>query len=45
VVFRDVGARETWVAIANDRQSVEVTLESAARLHAALGELLQRVAP
>ncbi|MBK8462817.1 MAG: hypothetical protein IPL36_07255 [Nigerium sp.] len=43
VAFRDVGARETWVAIANDRQHVEVTAESARRLHAALGALLGEV--
>jgi len=42
LAFRDVSARETWVAIANDRQKVEVTLESAVRLHAALGVLLGR---
>ena len=42
LAFRDVSARETWVAIASDRQKVEVTLESAVRLHAALGVLLGR---
>lgn len=41
LAFRDVGARETWVALANDRQHLEVTLESAVRLHAALGRLLR----
>lgn len=40
LAFRDVGARETWIAIANDRQHVEVTLESASRLYTALGRLL-----
>lgn len=44
LAFRDVGARETWVAVANDRQHLEVTLESAVRLHAALGILLSRAA-
>lgn len=42
---RDVGAQETWVVIANDAQRVEVTLESAARLHRALGGLLDRAMP
>lgn len=43
LAFRDVGARETWVAIANDRQTLEVTLESAVRLHSALGKLIMRL--
>ncbi|RRJ85701.1 hypothetical protein EG850_12320 [Gulosibacter macacae] len=43
LAFRDVGARETWIAIANDRQHVEVTLESALRLHAALGDMLDQI--
>lgn len=45
LAFRDVGARETWVAIANDRQHVEVTVESAVRLHAAIGMLLDELFP
>lgn len=44
LAFRDVGAWETWVAIANDRQHVEVTFESAQRLHRALGRLLEGMA-
>lgn len=43
LAFRDVGARETWIAIANDRQHVEVTPESAARLLAALRSLLSQL--
>ncbi|GAA3664148.1 DUF6907 domain-containing protein [Microbacterium marinilacus] len=43
VAYRDVDARETWVVIANDRQHVEVTAESAARVHVALGQLLKRI--
>ena len=40
VVRRYVGQRETWVAIADDRQRIEVTLESAHRLHEALTRVL-----
>lgn len=40
VAFRDVDARETWVAIANDRQRLQLTLESTTRLHAVLGNFL-----
>lgn len=43
LAFRDVGARETWIAIANDRQHVELTVESAARLLAALGSLMSEL--
>lgn len=43
LAFRDVGARETWIAIANDRQHVEVTVESAVRLHTALGKLVKQL--
>lgn len=44
VAARNMGARETWVAIANDRQHVEISPECAERLHAALGTLLARMA-
>lgn len=40
---RRVGARETWVAIANDQQKLELTPESARRLHAALGDLIEGI--
>lgn len=43
LAFRDVGARETWIALANDQQKLELTAESAKRLHAALGCLLERM--
>ncbi|MFT4259494.1 DUF6907 domain-containing protein [Microbacterium sp.] len=43
LTFRSVGARETWIAIANDQQKLELTHESACRLHAALGSLLRDV--
>lgn len=41
VVRRYVEERETWVAIADGRQRVEVTLESAHRLHEALTRALR----
>lgn len=40
VAFRDVNAQETWVAIANDRQGLQLTLESTTRLHTVLGSFL-----
>lgn len=40
VAFRYAGDWQTWVAVANDDQRIEVTRESAHRLHAALGRLL-----
>ncbi len=43
VVFRDVGDDETWVAVANDAQHLEISVESARRLHRALGEALTHV--
>ncbi|MCC9053542.1 hypothetical protein LOK55_04365 [Microbacterium sp. F2E] len=44
VVYRQVGAREVWVTVANDRQRIEVTRESAARLRDALDAALARTA-
>lgn len=43
LTFRDVADRETWVAIANDQQRLELTLESALRLQAGLLQLLDAV--
>lgn len=43
LTFRDIGDRETWVAIANDQQRLELTLESALRLQAGLRQLLDAV--
>lgn len=43
VVVKDVGSCETWVVIANDRQSIEVTLESAGRLLRELDGLLAAI--
>lgn len=34
---------ETWVAFATEHQQIELSPESAARLHRALGELLPRI--
>lgn len=34
---------QTWVAVVGERQFIEVTLESATRLHTALGEVLSDV--
>lgn len=42
-IYRRVGERETWLVIANDRQNVEVSLESAGRLSDELAELIQEV--
>jgi len=42
-VYRRVGERETWLAIANDSQNVEVSLESAARLSGELAALLEEL--
>lgn len=39
-VLRHVGEPETWVAIASDHQHVEVSVESAERLHRKLGAVL-----
>lgn len=44
VGHRSIGeATETWVTIAGERQFVEVTLESAIRLHGVLGKLLHEL--
>ncbi len=40
LAMRYMGDRETWVAIATEHQQIELTPESAARLHDALGTLL-----
>lgn len=40
VAVRRVGARETWVALASESQALEVSAESASRLHDTLGTLL-----
>lgn len=40
-VVREVEQAETWVAVASDHQCLEITLESARRLHGALGRLLE----
>lgn len=37
------GTSQTWVALVGERQFIEVTLESAVRLHAALREILDEV--
>lgn len=42
-VYRRVGDRETWLAIANDLQNVEVSLESAARLSSELAALIEEL--
>lgn len=42
VAFREVGTTESWVVVANEQKQLEVSLESAVRLHAVLGELLAR---
>lgn len=42
-VYRRVGDRETWLAIANDSQNVEVSLESAARLSSELAALIEEL--
>ncbi|WP_300343897.1 hypothetical protein [Nesterenkonia sp.] len=42
-VYRRVGDRETWLAIANDSQNLEVSLESAARLSGKLAEVIEEV--
>ncbi len=42
-IYRRVGSHETWVAIANDTHSVEVSLESAVRLSGELAALLNEV--
>ncbi|WP_416779404.1 DUF6907 domain-containing protein [Microbacterium lacticum] len=34
---------QAWVAVVGERQFIEVTLESAVRLHAALGEILDEL--
>lgn len=36
-------AGEIWVAVVGERQFIEVTVESAARLHTALGALLDQL--
>lgn len=41
--YRRGGDRETWLAIANDSQNVEVSLESAARLSSELAALIREV--
>lgn len=43
LAFRDIGRRETWIAIAGEEQALELTLESARRLHAAFGALLHDI--
>lgn len=44
VVLQPTGeALHAWIAIAGERQSIKVSLEGAARLHAALGTLLNEV--
>lgn len=40
VIFQAFGEAETWVAIAGEFQSLEVSMESAERLHKALGGVL-----
>lgn len=42
-VYRRVGDHETWLAIANDTQNIEVSLESAARLSSELAALLDEL--
>uniref|UniRef100_UPI003D6D575E DUF6907 domain-containing protein n=1 Tax=Microbacterium proteolyticum TaxID=1572644 RepID=UPI003D6D575E len=37
------GDRTVWVAIVGERQFIDVTLESAARIHTALGALLDQL--
>lgn len=37
---RFVGDAETWVSVGDDQQHIELTLESARRLHIALGRVL-----
>lgn len=41
VAVRGVGARETWISIDGENQSLKITLESAHRLHSELGRLLR----
>jgi hypothetical protein len=44
LALRPVGDEwTTWVAVVGERQFLEVTLESAVRLHGALGELLEQL--
>ncbi|QRY40585.1 hypothetical protein JVX92_14080 [Microbacterium hominis] len=45
LAVRYLADRETWVAIATETRQIELTPESAARLHAELGALLARLAP
>ena len=40
---RVLGDSTTWVAIVGEQQYIDVTVESAARLHAALGQLLDKL--
>lgn len=42
-ISQRVGDREAWLAIVNDTQNVEVSLESVARLSAALAAVIDEV--
>lgn len=43
-IYRRVGERETWLVIDNDRQNVEVCLESARRFSDELAALIEELA-